>query len=271
LIQQAIGSFQGMITFENQGSFSVLTTKAFEPKFARDLNKIVLGELIKLNRFYKNQNVNEKLDFIDNRIKSVEDDLIDSEKKLRIFRENNRQLSSPALILEQERLTREVEIQKGVFLTLKQQLELAKIEEIQEASIVQVLDGPQIPLDAESKNAKLFLLLSGLFGLGIGIIFGFIRSYLDNDDMYERRKLRKIKLFIKKKRKDIFYDRRVSGILSILFIIGLPYYLGHKSKNPVYFGLYSEKLMLVNTFYLITLIFFITLFIYLSMRGNNNK
>ena len=201
LIQKSIGRFQDMIRFENQGAFSVLTTEAFEPRLARDLNKVVLDELLKLNRFYKSQNVNEKLDFINNRIQSVEDDLIQSEQRLKVFREKNRQLSSPALRLEEERLTRDVEIQKGVFLTLKQQLELAKIEEVQEASIVQILDGPQIPLDAESKNLKLSLLLSGLLGIGIGIILGFFRSYLDNDDMYERRKIKRVKLFFKKKGK----------------------------------------------------------------------
>ena len=59
---------------------------------------------------------------------------------------------SPSLQLENERLTREVEIQKGIFITSKQQLELAKIEEIQETSIVQVLDKPQIALSPNNIN-----------------------------------------------------------------------------------------------------------------------
>lgn len=42
----------------------------------------------------------------------------------------------------------------------------------------------------------------------------------------------------------------------------LPFYLGHESKSPVYFGMYSERLLLVNIFYVITLIFSIGLFIY---------
>ena len=56
--------------------------------------------------------------------------------------------------LEQERLDRDVEIQKGVYLTLKQQLELAKIEEVQETSVVQILDRPQIALGPSNKKLK---------------------------------------------------------------------------------------------------------------------
>ena len=39
-------------------------------------------------------------------------------------------------------------------MTLKQELELAKIEEIQKASIVQILDKPFLPLGPINKNVK---------------------------------------------------------------------------------------------------------------------
>ena len=63
------------------------------------------------------------------------------------FKERNRQISSPALQLELERLAREVEVQKGIYLTLKQQFEMAKIEEVQETSIMRVLDKPRVDSD----------------------------------------------------------------------------------------------------------------------------
>ena len=45
LIQDAMGVLQGMISFESEGSFSVLTVRAGDPYFAKDLNKVVLDEL----------------------------------------------------------------------------------------------------------------------------------------------------------------------------------------------------------------------------------
>jgi succinate dehydrogenase hydrophobic anchor subunit len=84
--------------------------------------------------------------------------------------------------------------------------------------------------------------------------------------MDERRKLRRVRNFIKKKSKDVIVDRRISGIISILLLIGLPYYLGHKSQNAVFFGMYSPKFMLVNTIYVLTLIFSVGTFIYFSRK-----
>ena len=168
--------------------------------------------------------------------------------------------------MEQGRLSRDVEIQKGIYLTLKQQFELAKIEEVQEASIVRVLDKPQVPLGPSNKNLKGNVLLAGLLGLGLGILLGFVRSYVNTGNIDERRKLRRARNFLKKKGKDVILDRRFSGIISVMFLIGLPFYLGHKSQNPVFFGMYSPKLMLANTVYVLALITSISLLIYLSRK-----
>jgi len=268
LIQNAMGVLQDMISFKKEGSFSVLTVKAGDPYFARDLNKVVLDELQSLNRYFKGQHLNEKTNFIKNRIESVGNDLKESEQALKIFREQNRQISSPALQLELEHLNRDVEIQKGIYLTLKQQQELTKIEEVEKASIVQVLDEPQISLGPSDKNLKLNVLLAGILGLGLGVLLGFIRSYLDSNDMDERKKFRRVKYFIKKKSKDLIMDRRVLGIVSVLLLIGLPYYIGHTSKNPDFFGMYSTKLMFVNTIYVLTLLISSGLFLYITRKNS---
>jgi len=266
LINSAMGAFQEMVTFKGEGSFSLLIVKASEPLLAKDINVKVLDELQKLNRHYKSQNISERIQFIQNRIAVVGADLEYSEQRLKIFREQNRQVSSPALQLDQERLSRDVEIQKGIFLTLKQQQEIANIEKIQNETILQVLDEPQVPLSGESKNLKLNIIIASILGIVLGILIGFVRNYANNPDRDERKKLRRANHFIKKKTKEIILDPRVSGIVSLLLLIGLPYYLGHESKNPVFFGLYSTKLMLVNTVYIITLIGSIGLFIYNSKK-----
>ncbi|MBT4435394.1 hypothetical protein HOD02_03655 [bacterium] len=269
LIQQSMGAFQRMVSFANNESFSLLTVEASEPVFAKDLNKIVLEELQELNRYFRTQHVNEKISFIESRVASVEDDLIRSEKTLQSFREQNRQISSPSLQLEEERLTRGVEIQKGIFLTLKQQLELAKIEEVQKSSIVQVLDAPQVPLNPSNKRLVMNVLLAILSGLGIGVMFGFVRSYYHNKDIDERKKLRRVRNFIKKKSKDVIMDRRFLSIIIGMQIIGIPFYFSHQSKYPIFFGMYSYKLMIINTLYIFILILFILQFIRLKPKSIN--
>ena len=148
-------------------------------------------------------------------------------------------------------------------------MELAKIEEIQEGSIVQVLDKPQVPLGPSNIKLKYNVFLAGILGIVLGIMIGFVRTYVHHSDMDERKKLRRVKYFFKKKTKDIILDRRVSGIVSILLLIGLPFYLGHESKNPVFFGMYSAKLMIVNTIYVIGFLFSLYLFIHLTRKKIN--
>jgi len=271
LITEALQSFGDILVFEQDplSIFSVLKVTTSEPLLSKKLTEVVLAELEALNRYFKSQTVNEKISFINQRIASVEDDLEASEQALKTFNEKNRQIASPALQLELERLTRDVEIQKGIFLTLKQQLELAKIEEVQESSILQVLDMPQIAIKPSNKNLKLSILLAGVLGFCLGISFGFIRSYFDNKNIDERKKIRRIKHFLKKKTKQTILDRRVSGVISLLMLVGLPFYLGYESKNPVYFGRYSPKLMIVIIVYVLMMLTSIGLYIYESRKKSH--
>ncbi|MAG61025.1 hypothetical protein CL619_04520 [archaeon] len=271
LITDAINKLNGDVLVFDQDAkftFSVIKVTAEDPIFAKELADVVLAELKALNRYFKSESVSQKNTFIENRIASVEGDLEGSEQALKDFNERNRQISSPALQLDQERLERDVEVQKGIYLTLKQQLELAKIEEVQETSVVQVLDRPTVAFKPSNKNLILSVILSFFLGGCSGIMIGFIRSYLDNKDMEERKKLRRIKHFLKKKIKDLFKDRRIVGIVSGFMLVGLPLFLGTQSSNPVYFGMYSPIHLIINTIYLIIFLFSSWLFMHLSRQKN---
>ncbi len=268
----AVSKLSSMIEFEKSKSnaFNYIRVTSEEPQFSKELLTVIVNKLEEQNRFYKNKSVVEKIGFINNRIKSVKSDLEKSEKELKTFREQNRQISSsPSLQLLQDRLLRNVEIQKDIFLTLKQQLELAKIEEVQEASIFQVLDEPQVPLSPSNKNLVFNVVLAGFFGVSIGILLAFFRGYINNSDPNERRKLRKVKTFLNRKIKDSLIDRKINGTVSILLLICLPYYLSHTSSNPVFFGRYSSSLLIFNIIYILILTISLVLF-YFSFQKRNN-
>lgn len=256
-IQNSTGGFEAI---------NALTVTAPEPLLSKQLADVVLTELEALHRSFKSQTLSEKVTFINHRIATVKDDLEFSEQKLKEFSEQNRQISSPALQLDRDRFTREVEIQKAIFLTLKQQLELAKIEKVQGTSVVQVLDNPQIPLGPSNKNIVKSVSIACIAGLFFGILLGFFRGFINNSDKDERKKLRRMRNFIKKKSKDIILDRRILAIISVMFLFGLPYYLGHESKYPVFFGRYSPSFMIINTVYILTLVIAVGLFIHLSRK-----
>ena len=268
IINSTFGSFNDMVELNNEGKFSLLTVRANEPALSRDINLKVLDQLIELNRFFKSQNVSNRIKFIQSRIALVEKDLENSEQILKKFREQNRQVSSPALQLEQERISRDVDIQKGIFLTLKQQLELANIEKIQNQTVIQILDDPQIPISGTGKNLKFSVLLSLILGIGAGLTIGFLRHYLILDSVGEKQKLQLAKEYFVKKKIEILADRRFSGTVALLLFLGAPIYFTHKSSNPSFFGMYSTKFMILNSVYFFIFIFSIYLFLFYSKKNN---
>ena len=271
LISSALGTFRSMIEFDNgsSGKLTTITVTSSEPNLSKNLAEAIISELEALNRFYKSKTVSEKILFINNRIESVKKDLEFSEQRLKTFSEQNRQVSSPALQLEFDRLDRDVEIQKSIYLTLKQQHELAKIEEVQETSIIQIVDHPYLPLGPSNINVKLSLIIGGFFGIGFGLFLAFLRSYFNNNNIDERRKLRRVKNFVSKKAFDFLFDYRVYGITSLIFLIGAPYYLSQTSKNPQFFGMYSKSLLVFNIIYIFLLIFFVILFLKMKRKNSN--
>ncbi len=257
LIAEAVESLnRNFIEFveDKQSSISVLKVHTNEPQFSKDLADEVLLEMQALNRFFKSESVNNKIRFIENRISSVQDELQRSEQSLKSFNERNRQIFSPSLQLELERLEREVEIQKGIYLTLKQQFELAKIEEVQESSIIQILDKPRVSFKPINKKLIPTFFVASFFGLGFGVLLAFLRAYFYNEDINERKKIRKSKHFFKKKTKEMFYDKKILFSIFITLLVASPFYFGAKSENPNHFGFYSTNQTLVNFIYLIFLV-----------------
>ena len=254
-ITKALSKLATIINFEKSlsGVFRVINVKTFDPVFAKELAEVVIEELVELNSFFQNKTANEKINFINRRIYSVKVDLEKSEESLKNFNQKNRQISSPALQLQLDRLTREVEVQKGIYLVLKQQHELAKIEEVQGASILQVLDGPQIDLVPINKNLKLSIFVASFFGLVVGIILALIRGAVNNLDIDKRKKVRRGKKFLKNKIKDFMLDSRISMVISSMLLLSLPYYLSFRSEDPLYFGLYSNRALLVAIIYVLLL------------------
>jgi len=176
-----------------------------DPLLSAQIASTVIEELDKLQIEFKSHEILQKKEFIEERIKDVEIELRKTERTLEKFRMQNKQISySPSLLLEQERLERETQVQTEVYISLKQQYETVKIEEVQETSFVQVLDKPNIP-NKPSKPRKMFVLFFAVFGGGtLGILIAiFTESHRiqksNNDNHYlEANKI--IKKFFKLKK-----------------------------------------------------------------------
>jgi len=161
-------------------SIVTLEVGAIEPDFAVDLTNAIINESDKLQRQFKTHQVSDKRSFIQDRIKDVKKDLESAQEDLKEFREKNRQVQySPALLLEEERLTTEMDVKKEIFSTLKQQFELAKIEEVEEGATVQILDKPVAPYEQSSPKVILSIFLSFFIGFGLSVVISYVMDELE--------------------------------------------------------------------------------------------
>jgi len=183
LINNGIETLISMIDIKQNSSLYILTVSAFEPKFARDFASVLIEELDAHQKNYNRNRTSKIRKFVDERIIQTEKDLKKAEEALKNFRDRNRRIgNSPALQLEQERLSREVLVLTGVYTTLKQKLETAKIEEVKESDYVVVLDYPEIPILASKPNKRSIVIIAGLIGIACGMLIVFIKEYLKENN-----------------------------------------------------------------------------------------
>jgi uncharacterized protein involved in exopolysaccharide biosynthesis len=165
---------------DRQSSILTLTVQAFEPQLAADMATALIEELDEHQKQFNIEQAAKKRIFIEERIEEVRLDLETAEEVLKDWRQGNRNIGdSPALLLEQERLMRESEVQKSLYITLKQEYEMAKIEEVEESDIIYILDKPEVPLDRSSPKRKMSVLLAGFLGIGMGVVAAFIRNWYE--------------------------------------------------------------------------------------------
>ena len=157
-----------MISISSSRKTPIITiyANAFEPRLAAEIVSVIIEELNKLLTVYSENRIKDKIRFIEIRIKQVGVELKKNEEILKKFREQNRNINaSPGLLIEQGRIIRDVDVQTEIFTTLKTELELAKIEQVEENSIVLILDGPELPLYKVSPRPFKNLILSLMLGL----------------------------------------------------------------------------------------------------------
>jgi uncharacterized protein involved in exopolysaccharide biosynthesis len=175
-------------SFDNRTSIVTLTAEMEDPQLAADVLNTAIDELDQFMRLKRITSASEQRKWIEARLKEVDVQLKASEETLKAFREQNRRvIDSPQLLMEQERLMREVQINSTLFIELKKQYELAKIEEIKNITIVNVLDRARPPAKRSSPkravNTMIMFMFAFIGSSGYFVIRSSyserIRSYLE--------------------------------------------------------------------------------------------
>lgn len=199
---------QNMINIREDKLTSVLTLSvdAFEPKLSSKINEVFLEELDLQQKIFNKNKTNRTKIFIKDRILDSEKELNAAEENLRDFMDRNRGIErSPALQLEKQRLNREVSILAGVLISLKQQLETVKIQEVKESDYVLIVDPPVPPLSKSKPNKKFIVVIAVFTGILIGVFYAFIDEYFQNISKQKKQEYVKARAIFWDNLKNLFF------------------------------------------------------------------
>ncbi len=118
-----------------------------EAQLSADVSNKLAQSLDLYIRTQRKSNATEQSFYLEKRTGQVKDSLTNAENMLKKFREQNRiTAQSPNLLLEQGRLMRNVEILQTVFVELTKQLEIAKIDKIKDAPVLNIKEYANNPV-----------------------------------------------------------------------------------------------------------------------------
>ena len=141
------------VGIDSKTSVVTVSIEMPEAKLSADVLNAILGELDRLLREKGMSSASEQRKWIESRLVQVDGELRNAEERLKDFREKNRRITdSPQLLLEQDRLMREVTV-KGTI-----------VDEVKQVSTINVLDEGRAPVKKErphrGTNAAIAFLLA---------------------------------------------------------------------------------------------------------------
>lgn len=146
-----------------------------EPKLAADIANYIAKFVKEFISFEQQEEATRNREFVESQKIDAKKGLEKSEEILTDFRRSHPiKLDTPLLTMMRSRLESSVEENRQVYITLRQQFELAKIEEAKENLLINILDNAE-PAVLKAKPQRrvivmLSLLLGGISGIAIILI-----------------------------------------------------------------------------------------------------
>jgi hypothetical protein len=164
-----------------------------------DICYVLLEELQSFSKHFQDRNLQEKRQYIEERIEVIGKELDIAKEEYRLFSEANRVVSSLRLQWELEEIQQPVNLYRGIYTGLLGQLENVKIQQNDNsASEPLIVDYPIPPLAPEpivatALSPPKFVFLVTLAGLGFGFVVALARGYFSIVEQDEKRRLKVVK------------------------------------------------------------------------------
>lgn len=173
LTEVAVGKLKDMVSLKPPDARSKrmimeLSVQSNSPTLSKNIATSVLGAIAAQGGDERTQKAIQNRDFIQQRLADSELALHEAESALSAFLTRNHKIDVPRLAAENERLERAVKVQEELFMTLRKELELAKIKVQENKSLLRVLEQPS----AKRTGPKRFRPAMITFLLGVMLMSG---------------------------------------------------------------------------------------------------
>lgn len=153
-----------------------VSVKNHDAKLAADVCNRFISALDSFNLESRQSQARARRVFLETQVGEASRQLQNDEGSLRVFYERNRQWrEAPALRLQQGTLNRRVDFSQASYLNLQRELESARIEEVNELSVITVIDSAVAPTRRTSPKRVRMTILGLLVGCATGV-FGAVFS-----------------------------------------------------------------------------------------------
>ena len=154
-----------------------------EPKLASDISNYIANYIKQYVSDVMLSYSSTHRKFIEERLRYSKEELSNSEEELKEFSEKNPfAVDTPELQLQRGRLMRNMEVNQQVYITLRQQYEMARINELKETPVINILDFGEPPSEKSKPKSMLILILSLLVGSSLSAFFLICRNELNLKD-----------------------------------------------------------------------------------------
>ena len=161
------------------GIVSVSVETEYRPLSAQVANLFV-DLLDEFNSETRQLNAESRRRFVEVRVTDTERELSEAEENLQRFLERNRLWrGSPELVVQYERIQRQVTIKQEVLITLSRQYEEARIQEVNDTPLITVIDRAVPPERKSSPRRRLMVIQWFLAGAVFALFAAIAQEYVE--------------------------------------------------------------------------------------------
>jgi uncharacterized protein involved in exopolysaccharide biosynthesis len=142
------------------------------PELSAQMANRLIALVTEFNRETRVSRAKARRTFLEMRHDSARAALHDAEERERLFYEQNRGLIvAPSLKSEEQQLHRDADLASDLYINLDRQLESARIDEINDAALITVIDSAVVPRKARWPRYGAIFITAILLGALVGLLF----------------------------------------------------------------------------------------------------